>query len=56
MRHVYAFTFLAMMTCGFYLATHSADGSVQYGVGMLLGFIGLGVFTLCCIFEYDRSD
>jgi hypothetical protein len=60
MRHVYSFTFLAMMTCGFYLATHSADGSVRYGVGMLLGIISLSVFTVCCIceyaYDYDRSD
>jgi hypothetical protein len=47
-----------MMTCGFYLATHSAEGSVRYGVGMLLGTMSFAVFAVCCVCEYayNRSD
>jgi hypothetical protein len=56
MRHVYSFVFLAMMTSGFYLATHSPNESTRHMVGMLIGFWGLGLFVIAWIVEISNYE
>jgi hypothetical protein len=56
MKHFYSFAFLAMMTSGFYLATHSPNESTRHMVGMLIGFWGLGLFVIAWIVEISNYE